>query len=67
MAADALFQPEQNLDEISNPLYRQIKIKIDLSEKELARLVRERKSMQVEVSEYHAESAPYPRGEAQLR
>ena len=54
VAADALFQPEQNLDEISNPLYRQIKIKIDLSEKELSRLVRERKSMQVEVAEYNA-------------
>ena len=27
VAADALFQPEQDMDEISNPLYRQIKIK----------------------------------------
>jgi uncharacterized protein involved in exopolysaccharide biosynthesis len=54
VATDALFQTEQNLDEISNPLYRQIKIKIDLSEKELARLIQERKSMQREVDEYHA-------------
>ena len=53
MAADALFQPEQNIDEISNPLYRQIKIKIDLTEKELARANSERKSMQEEVREYH--------------
>ena len=54
VATDALFQTEQDLDEISNPLYRQIKIKIDLSEKELARLVKERKAMQREVDEYHA-------------
>jgi len=53
VAADALFQPEQDMDEISNPLYRQIKIKIDLTEKELTRANIERQSMQAEVREYH--------------
>ena len=54
VAADSLFQPEQDMSEISNPLYRQIKIKIDTTEKELARTNLERQKMQVEVAEYHA-------------
>ena len=53
VAADALFQPEENIDEISNPLYRQIKIKIDVSEKELARLKKSRKNMEAEVADYN--------------
>ena len=52
VAADALFQPEKNMDEISNPLYRQIKIKIDISEKELARINTERVQMQNQVVDY---------------
>ncbi|MDA7853020.1 Wzz/FepE/Etk N-terminal domain-containing protein [Porticoccaceae bacterium] len=53
VAADSLFQPEQDMSEISNPLYRQIKIKIDVTEKELARTNLERQKMQGEVLEYH--------------
>jgi len=52
VAADSLFQPEENMDEISNPLYRQIKIKIDASEKELARTNIQRKHMQAEIQDY---------------
>ena len=54
VAADSLFQPEQDMSEISNPLYRQIKIKINVTEKELARTNLERQKMQAEVMEYHA-------------
>ena len=54
VAADSLFQPEQDMSEISNPLYRQIKIKIDVTEKELARTNLDRVKMQAEVKQYHA-------------
>jgi succinoglycan biosynthesis transport protein ExoP len=52
VAADALFQPEENMDEISNPLYRQIKMKIDAAEKELVRTNVEHRKLQAEVKEY---------------
>ena len=67
VTADALFQPEQDMDEISNPLYRQIKIKIDLTEKELARANIERAIHAGRSQGVSRTSCTHPRSAAQLR
>ena len=43
---------EQKLSNIYNPVYRQLKMKIDASEKELSRLRRDRAKVQAEINEY---------------